>query len=166
MSDTAPDESWDGDAGTWDSDSTLWNEQVYSEAQETLVLGAPNDAAPTSSLFLEMDNGTDANGVAIDATLGKYSMDLGDASRVKLVRRIYPFVTADTGQTIYVRAGGQMTPSDAITWSAEASYVVGTSAYADLFTQGRYISVEFRSSGGAVWSASGFDIDFEPRGYH
>jgi hypothetical protein len=166
VSDTAPDESWDGDSGTWDSDATTWHEQGYSEAQETLVMGAPNDAAPTSSLFLEVDSGTDANGSSIAASIAKYSMDLGDASRVKLVRRIYPHITAAVGTTVYVRVGSQMQPDGAITWGAEVAYVVGDNNYVDLFSQGRFISVEFRSDGGAVWVLPGFDVEFEPRGYH
>lgn len=165
VSDTTPSEAWDADAGTWDSDTTLWNEQAGVVAEEKLVLGQPNDAAPASSLMLELDKGLTANGAAITARVSKYSMDMGDPTRVKLVRGVYPYVNADVGTQLLVRVGSQMEAAGPITWSAEVTYTVGSGQRADCFACGKYISVEFRSTAAAAWTLPSFDIEYEERGY-
>lgn len=165
VSDTAPSDAWDADAGTWDSDATLWNELNYSSAEEQLVLGKPNDAAPTSSLILQMDSGLTANGAAINARVSKYGMDLGDPSRVKLVTRVYLYVNANPGTQLLCRVGSQMDPSGPITWSAQVTYTVGSSAWVDTYSSGRFHSIEVQSTAAASWSLPAFDLEYRPRGY-
>jgi hypothetical protein len=166
VSDTATTDTWDSDAGTWDGDASIWNEQSQLAAEEQLVLGKPNDAAPTSSLLLKMDSGLTANGAAFDARASKYGMDLGDATRVKMVRAVYPHVIADAGTQMLVRVGGQMEANGPTTWSTETTYTVGSGARVPLFALGRFISVEFRSTASAAWRLPAFDLEYEWRGYH
>lgn len=166
VNDTAPSETWDADTDTWDSDNTIWNQQGFSSAVDSLVLGVPNDAAPTSSLFLQVDLGDTFNGTNIQATIGKYSMALEAAERVKFVKRIIPLVKAGTGTELLVRVGTQMTAEGTITWGVEQTFIVGTSQYVDVLAMGKFISVEFRSTGVNPWTLTGFDIEGEVRGYH
>jgi hypothetical protein len=164
VSDTAPAENWDADGGTWDSDTTVWNEQAAVVAEEKLLLGQPNDAGANSAM-LEVDKGQTANGSAITARVSKYSMDLGDPTRVKLVRGVYPYVNADPGVQLSVRVGSQMEPAGAITWSPSVTYTVGSGQRADCFAVGKYISVEFSSTANAAWQLPAFDLEYDPRGY-
>lgn len=165
VSDTAPTEVWSAMSGTWDSYSRRWGEQPFSEAVESVVVGAPNDTTPSSSLAHKLDSGDTANGAAIAATLGKYSMDFGDPNLVKTVRRVYPFADSPVlGTTLTVRVGSQMTPTGAVQWSASQPFVIGTDQFVNTFAVGRYISVEFSSSSGARWSLPSFEVLYNERG--
>jgi hypothetical protein len=167
VSDTAPDESWDADSGTWDADSTIWDAAGYSSARASLLLGAPNDATPTSSLILEQDNGLTANGEAFAASVSKYGMDLGDPAAVKLVTRVYLEVDADTGVQLLVRLGAQQEPRGTTTWSAEQTYTVGGGkGYVDIFARGRFISLEARSTASAAWKLTAFVLAHSMVGAH
>lgn len=167
INDTAPARNWDSFTGVkWDTYAQRWNQQSYNGAEDALVLGVPNDATPASSRFFRVDSGNTFNGTNVNASLGKYSMALEDPKRVKFVKRVHPRLTGTTGTVVYVRIGSQMAENDAISWSAEAAYTIGISKYADLFTQGKLISVEFRSDSLAPWKLTGFDLEGEIRGYH
>lgn len=165
VNDTAPSETWDADSGTWDSDNTVWNQQAFSSAIESLVLGKPNDSTPTSSLFLQVDLGDTFAGTNIEASIGKYSMPFDEPERVKFVRKVVPLVKAATGTAIMVRVGTQMTAEGAISWGVEQTFTVGTSQHVDVLAMGKFISVEFRSTGVNPWTLTGFDIEGEIRGY-
>ena len=45
-------------------------------------------------------------------------------------------------------------------------FTVGTDLHVDTFTQGKYLSFEFRSDGVNPWTLTGFDVEAELRGYH
>lgn len=164
VSDTMPSEAWDTDAGTWDSDSTIWNEQAAVVAEEKVVLGQPLDGGANSAM-LELDKGQTANGAAITARVSKYSMDMGDPTRVKLVRGVYPYLNADPGTQLFVRVGSQMEAAGPITWSPVVTWIAGSGQRADCFAQGKYISVEFYTTASAPWTLPAFDLEYEPRGY-
>lgn len=154
VNDTASDESWDSDTGTWDSDTSAWNAANFSLAVESLVTGAGTVAT--------MQDTTDS--VSLAASLVKHDLTFDDPIRVKLVKRIHVRARAGYG-TLYVRAGGRMDPSAAITWSNEVA-VTEPNGIANLFATGKYISVQVRSEGGNVWILGGLDIEAEARGYH
>ena len=99
----------------------------------------------------------------LTAYLGKYSMPLGDATRVKFLKRIHVKAQASYG-TLYVRAGSQMQPNDTITWSDEVT-ITDPEQVVNCFALGRYISFEVRSAGSDVWKLTGFDLEVEQRGY-
>jgi hypothetical protein len=102
--------------------------------------------------------------VTMAAKVGRYDLTMGDASRVKFVRRLHVRAGPNAG-TLFVRVGARMTPDSNITWSAEQTLAEGEQIV-NAFAQGRYISFEIRSAGDDVWSVSGVDIEYEARGYH
>jgi hypothetical protein len=167
VSDTTPNETWDADAGTWDSDTSIWDASGYSSARASLLLGQPNDAAPTSSLILEQDRGLTANGAAFDASVAKYSMDFGEPGRVKLARRVYIDAEGDAGVELRVRLGAQDQARSATTWSAEEVFTIGGAVgYVDIFARGRFVSIEIRSTASAAWKVPSFGIEYSFVGAH
>ncbi len=156
VSDTTGSQAWNDDSDTWDSDNTLWNEATFSLANEVLVVGEPGTPAMT-----QLDT---SDAVAIDATLTKQDMALGDPDRVKLVRAVHVDV-ADGYGTLYVRVGARNSQSDSITWSAEVT-LTEPEKIANTFARGKYISVQIRSEDSWEPEISGFGIDHDLRGYH
>lgn len=153
VNDTAVDETWDADTGFWDNDQSYWNAPNFSLATESLVIGYGSTASMQDT----------ADNVSLAASIGRYDLTFGEPERVKFVRRVHVRAAAGFG-TLYVRAGARMTPAGAISWSTEVA-LTEPEQIANLFAQGRYISVEARSQDAAVWTLTGLDLEAELRGY-
>jgi len=166
ISDLTVSELWNDDAGFWKDDTTFWNQQNFSNADDRLVMAKPDDAAPTSSKFFEVDSGKTFDGTNISASIAKYSMPFDEPNRVKFLRRLIPHIQANNGTQIKIRAGSQMVDSDPILWSNERTFTVGMDKHVDTFAQGKYLSFEFRSDGTNPWALTGFDVEAELRGYY
>lgn len=153
VNDTDADESWAAAAYTWASATQLWNKQNFSFANESLLLGHDDLA--------EMQDTDDA--VEVDASVGRYDLHFGEPERLKFVKRAH--VRAQPGYgTLLVRVGARMTPTDDITWGTEQT-LTEPEQIVNTFAQGRYISVEARSTGADVWTITGLDLEAELRGY-
>ena len=166
VSDETVSEFWDDDSQVWDLDTTTWNQQNFSSADDRLVLAKPDDSTPADSVFLQVDSSLKFNGTNISASISKHSMTFDDPNRVKFLRRIIPHIQALDGTEIKIRAGSQMVNNEAIAWSNEVTFTVGTDKHVDTFAQGKFLSFEFRSDGEKKWTMTGFDIEAELRGYH
>lgn len=153
VDDSLPDESWSAAAYAWADASRLWNRQNFSLATESLIFGFEDVA--------EMQDTDDA--VALNASIGRYDLHFGEPERVKFVKRAHVRAKPGFG-SLLVRVGARMTPTDTITWSNEQT-LTEPEQIVDAFAQGRYISVEVRSTGTEVWQLSGIDLEAELRGY-
>lgn len=154
VNDTAADESWNSDPDTWDSDATLWNAANYSLAVEQLVTSVDGDE-------LTLEDSGDATTVA--ATLFKHDLTMGQPERFKFVRRLHVRTNAAPG-TLFVRVGARNSPTDSIAWDAERTLTT-PDAWVNVRAQGKFISVQIRSSGTDVWQVTGVDLEYELRGY-
>ncbi len=148
------------ESNTWADRTEVWADSVGAWGASTV------SAARDSMVFIHTDemhqqDVTDAE--TITAYLGKYSMDFGDSGRVKFLKRIHVQARANYG-TLYVRTGSQMQPNDSITWSNEVT-ITDPEQIVNLFAQGRYLSVEIRSTDDVVWKLTGLDLEIETRGY-
>src|SRR5690606_33673634 len=102
--------------------------------------------------------------VTLEAKIARHDLHFGDPARVKFVKRVH--IRAEPGSgTLYVRLGARMTTDSPITWGSEIELPEGQQIV-NGFAQGRYISVEIRSTGSAPWVVTGLDIEAELRGYH
>lgn len=153
INDTADSNTWADRTEVWADAMGAWGGSSVSSARDSMVFIHTN----------EMHQQDVSDSETVTAYLGKYSMDLGDSARLKFLRRIHVQTRANYG-TLYVRAGGQMEPNDAIDWSSEVE-ITDPEQVVNLFSQGRYISVEVRSAGSDVWKITGLDLEVEQRGY-
>jgi hypothetical protein len=154
VNDTATSEAYDVHPETFDSVSRFFNAENFSLAAESLLVGYSTTAS--------MQDTGDA--VTVAGLVGRYDMTFGDPERVKLVRRVHVRAQPGCG-TLYVRAGGRMTPNGSIAWSSEYT-LTEPNQLAPLFAAGRYISIEIRGAGAEVWVIAGADVEYELRGYH
>lgn len=154
VNDTAADESWNSDSDTWDSDESQWNSANYSLATEQLIT-ATNGA----TLTLEDDD----TATTVAATLFKHDLTMDEPERVKFVKKVHVRTNASPG-TLYVRVGSRMSPTDSIIWDTEQTLTAPANVV-NVRTQGKFISIEVRSSGTNVWQVTGLDLEYEKRGY-
>ena len=153
VNDLALDETWDADADPWDSDASAWNAANFSLAVEQMIVGF-------SSATLELQNSDEA--VAVDASLSREDLSMGEPERFKYVRRVH--VRGDFAAPLYVRVGARHSTTASIEWGAEQTLVPGES-YVNADTLGRFISVALRSEDDDIWTVTGLDMEYEQRGY-
>ena len=122
--------------------------------------------SPTRTEVFNVDTGdTRANGDTITAVCSRTAILIGEEPRVKLIHAVYPKLEGSDGDIVTIRVGGQMAPSDLVTWGPAQDYVIGKSRRIDCNVQGRYAAIQFEGRNLAVWSVSGFGIEFSQRGY-
>jgi hypothetical protein len=143
INDTSESNTWADRTETWADAVGAWAASSVSSARDSMVL------IRTDEMHQQDVNDAETK----TAYLGKYSMPLGDAARVKFVRRVHVKAQANYG-TLYVRVGSQMEPNDTILWSTEVA-ITDPEQIANCFALGRYISVELRSDGSDVWKVTG-----------
>lgn len=153
VNDQAAANAWADRTETWADAVGAWGQSTISAARDSTVF--------IRAATMHQQDVTDAE--TKTAYLGKYGMTGGDATRVKFVKRVHVRAKSNYG-TLFVRVGSQMEPNDSITWSNEVS-ITDPEQIANVFAQGRYISVELRSAGSDVWKVTGLDLEMEVRGY-
>ena len=153
INDTTESNTWADRTEVWADAVGAWGSSTIASARDSMVLIRTDE--------MHQQDVTDAE--TLTAYLGKYSMPFNDSARVKFVRRVHVKAKAGYG-TLLVRVGSQMEPNDTITWSAEVS-ITDPEQVVNCFAQGRYISLEVRSTGSDVWKITGFAIEVEQRGY-
>lgn len=153
VSDTTPSDVWDADSEAWDLDFSVWNAVSFSLASPGLVTAG--------GTVMTLQDTTDST--AVEASVGKYDLTMDAPERIKFVRRVH-LLTQNPGGLL-VRVGARMSPTEAIRWSPEVTLPDG-SQIINTFAQGRYISVEVRSTGTEPWVITGINLEVELRGYH
>ena len=153
VDDTTESNTWADRTEVWADSVGAWGSSTVAAARDSMVLIHTDE--------MHQQDVTDAE--TMGATLGKYSMPMGDAARVKFLKRIHIKAQANYG-TLFVRAGSQMEPNDSIAWSDEVT-ITDPEQIVNCFAQGRYLSLEVRSAGSDVWKITGFDLEMEMRGY-
>src|SRR5262249_23586210 len=154
VNDTANDESWDADAEAWDDDDSFWNSANFSLANEQLLTAIDGD-----ELTLEDDD----TATTVAASLARYDLTMGDPERLKFARRVHVRTNPAPG-TLYVRMGARNSPTDSVVWGAERT-LVPPASFVNVRSLGKFLSLEARSEGSEVWQVTGFDIEYELRGY-
>jgi hypothetical protein len=147
--------SWDNDTEAWDLDATTWNQRDISEADQRVVISGDR-------LFL-MDQSTRFDGVDFETRIQRTGMALGDPSRVKMIRAVYPRIDAPTGTQVQIQVGGSLDPERAPAWSAPVTYTVGSTYKADTFATGRFLALRLTGNSGR-WRLKSVDVDFVTRG--
>ena len=153
INDSAPSNNWADRSDTWADAVGTWGSASVTAATDSMVFIHTDE--------LEEQDTTDL--VAVNASIGKHDMTFGQPERVKFIKRLHIRSNGDFG-TLLVRVGSKMKVNDSTTWSNEVS-VTSPEQVVNLFTQGRYISVEIRSTGTTRWEITGIELELELRGY-
>ena len=166
VSDTTISDQWNDNTSLWNNEVRRWDQQLQNEAEQSIVLASTDEALPLTSRLLEADLPSDFDGVPVNGLLQKLEMHFDEPDRLKLVKRCYPKMSANTGTQVEIRLGGSDFPGGPITWSPPFTFIKDVTERVDAFAQGRYISFELSSSSLNPWQLIGFDLEVEMRGYH
>ena len=81
-----------------------------------------------------------------------------------MITRVWPKVTGRSGDVLTFRLGGQETAVGPVTLGPRVTYTIGQETPVDTFVQGRFLSVNVESLGGAAWRMGSFDLEFREAG--
>lgn len=153
---------WDSDIDSWVSDSTIWDEGIFTQYDVRTIA-----VQPSSNEVLALDLSTNRfDDTMVAGRVARIGLDLGNASIKKLVQRVIPQVSAPTGFTFQIRLGEQDTRDSPVNWSMAKDFVVGTDQTLRAFQRGRYIAIEFSSTDADAWEIPGFDLDYIDKGFY
>lgn len=159
------DASWDGQTDSWNTISRVWNQAVLQSAVAGLVLAMPE----VDPRFVSMDGLVDGAPGKVYRTffsVEKQDMDLGDPSRMKMVKRIWPrFDRVEQTNFMRLSIGGR-DELDGRTLSYQPrvlTFNTRDDIKADVFVTHRYISFRLDHFVDDIgnFSLTGFDLEFE-----
>jgi hypothetical protein len=96
----------------------------------------------------------------------KDDLDLGDASRVKVVRGVRVRATSSSAVTVKVTVGSKYAADEAYTYGSTETCVLGSNQFVPALSAGRWFSVKIESNaaGDAAFRCHGFDLEYTERG--
>lgn len=131
---------------------------IYSPINQRLIMVT---TAPRLDIA---DSGVTFAGTAFTAYVERTGLvPDDDPSRVKILTKIVPRITADAGTVVLIEAGGSMSAEEDPEWTFSSSYTVGSDREAYGFATGKFLSVRFSSTAGA-WAIKSYDVEFEDGG--
>lgn len=151
-------EQWSGDSNTWQSDSTVWNENEYSSSKDRLLFSRVGNISA-------FDVGNDDFGTPFESYLERSGISFDETQLVKLIRGIWPRVDAITGTEIDVSVSTSFAPTAAPLTTSSATFTVGTDYKSDLIAAGRFFKLRLTSDS-ASWRVRSMDFDVVPSGGH
>jgi len=151
-------DTWADADGTWGDDTGTWEEASLSSVKRKLVLSSAD-----TKLYL-VDDGITYAGSTPAMYVERTGLDLGDPTRIKLVKSIRPHIDAPEGTVVNVRIGGALKADGSVSWSNQIPYTVGTSIAAYGLLSGRFIGVKLESTAGASWRVRRIGIEYEMTG--
>lgn len=162
-------EPW-SDPGTWDSDTSIWDSRVFSPVISRMLMADRS----TSKLVYRLDSSNKFDGTDFEMSLERVGLAVTgrdrqgnwkvDSESEKLIQSLYPRLTGEAGTTVYFSIGVQEKAEDAITWSTEVPYIVGSSEHCDFYESGKIFSVRLRAPEGKQVTMLGFELEVDPIG--
>jgi len=158
-------ETFDTSTGTFNTESGIFDEQVFSGAVRDLMI------CDTGNTKLFRFGQTEThNGSNFTAYIERDYLPLGrqgsngpaiDVNVYKFVRQIIPRINGTTGGVVKIYVGRRERLEDTIAWEGPFNYTIGTSHKIDCRVSGRIISIRFESNTAITWDLTGYAIDYD-----
>ncbi len=159
LSDGSQSNVWDGDPQSWDDDGTPWPFEVSVVTLDDVLVAGAFGFAVVSDPEAE-----DFIGGEVFARVEKSGLAFGDAQVRKMVSRIWPKITGRDGDQLEIRLGGQEITGGPVALQPPVMFTIGQDYPIDTFVQGRFLSMEITSQGGAPWRMGTMDLEFKEVG--
>jgi len=163
ITEAAPGNAWDDDAGAWDDDTTIWGERTFfPHAQELFQVDPTNtklsqlDATNQNNL-INMTSYVEREGIALIGRDRKGEPKV-DTGRRKLLKRVW--IKAEGGP-FEVRLGKQEVVGGTITYEAPVTFTPGTDLYVDGSANGPLLAIRFQSNADVAWQLHSYDMEIE-----
>lgn len=154
---------WDTLAGTWNAQTFNWNDVSRAPGTQTLVYCSPDNL-----VISRVDDSLDFGATITEASAEHSGLTaVGQAQNgqvvlddisVKLLRAIWPKVSAETGTILTVYVSGRMRANEDVSWQGPFVITIDDEPpKVDCYVVGRFLGVKF------VWSEElkleGYDLD-------
>ena len=144
-------------------DRTAWSDSTIREYPSACYV---SDVDNETSIMYMHENGTDADGLAMDAYVESGFVDIDDGDRLSYLSKVIPDVRYKSGGGFGIDL--TVSAKDYPNSSTSVSSVVpmtSSTTYADLRIRGRQVSFKFGSSDvGVGWTLGDTRIDLKPDG--
>jgi hypothetical protein len=151
--------SWAADTETWEEDVTSWDQDPYSTNEARLVVST---SAPLIGLA---NTGATDFGTAVTWYAEKYGISLGDPDKLKTISRSRPHIKAVADTAVLVKHATTANPEDTPVFSGYATFTVGSSTFANLFsTTGRYLAYRIESNGSQQIAMRTYELELGTTG--
>jgi hypothetical protein len=161
------DKTFDGSVGTtFDADTGFFNQVDYPASKDRILMCGAADtkfyladktnqfAGSNFTSYLERTG----LGVVGRDRFGNWKVDL---QSVKLVRNIYPKITADSGTILKIYVGIQLKQNDAIDWQGPFEFNPATDTKIDCIVATKLLCLRFETSSNAWWKMHGYGVDLD-----
>lgn len=162
------DNSFDGSSGTiFDNDSGSFNLAGASPALQDIIMAKPYSSA---ELFLA-DDGYTAAGTEFRSRIERTGLAIAgqdrqgnvkvDPASVKIIRAVFPKISAPTPVDLLISIGASMSPDGAITWEGPYTFNSGTDVQLNFTVSGKYLAYRIEETGALPWRMSGMTLDLD-----
>lgn len=159
LRDVGDQNSWDGSPTAWDEDNNAWTAEIFGQTLDDVLVGGGFGFALISD-----PGARDFITGPVAARLEKSGLSFGDPQRRKMIGRVWPKVTGRAGDVLKVRLGGQDITGGPVSLNQPVDFTIGQTTSIDAFIQGRYLSIDISSEGGAPWRMGSLDVEFREVG--
>lgn len=151
--------TWSTDTETWADDVTGWDENEFAPGEARLLV------CKDSKIGLVESGGKDF-GTEFTAYLERRGIWFDAFQRTKLVKGLYPRVSAASDTELSIRLGSAMTSDAAPNMQAARTFTVGTNQRIDSFANGRFHAIRLSSAGVQPWRLRGLGFDAKASGLY
>jgi hypothetical protein len=138
-------DAWDQAIGTWDTETRSWN-QAGSGYQPLRVVFAGD----TQGLIVQGGSNQQLGG-PMQAYAARGGIDASDLDYRKTISGMMPRVQGNRGDVLNFQFGAQADDNSDVELTGVLPYVIGVDDQLDFFADGRLLTINVASSGGAPW---------------
>jgi hypothetical protein len=142
-------QTWDADAGAWQDDTTVWNQNASGYTAKSIVFAA--SAQGLLEQGAATTQWTPSGPALLPARVERTGIDFDDLDGRKSIMGLVPLVSGNVGDTLSFQIGQQTTPSGAVDLSDVQSYAIGVDDHIDVQIDGRFGAIYAASLGGQPW---------------
>lgn len=161
-------ESFDTSSGTFDSDFGPFGSPTNSPAEAQMLYAKASGTAALvqgdqgyTGLTANYTSYLERTGLPI-AGQDRQGQPKLDPASVKLIRAVFPKISAPIPVTLRISIGVQDTPEGTITWEGPYDFVVGTDVKVDCSLSGKYVAFRIEDlDNGTPWEFTGYSVDLD-----
>ena len=151
--------NWDDRTTLWSNDPTTWSQSDFSRIEDGVLL---TDHA--ALVLQQIGTGVNQGGLPLAAKAERIGISLGEPSRRKFVRRVWPRFQGAIDGLITISIGVSEFASQAPTYGTPQPFVIGTDRFVNVNASGNYLAYKIESVGGLTWTLPALDLDVELQG--
>lgn len=163
-------ETWEGDTGRWNEDTTTWGDRVSDPTKRKMLMALPNEVKLMLMEITYQEAGNNMHAYVERQGLGFPTKHPAppNYTRFKQVLSVWPHMTGSEGAIVNVSLGTQAKIGGSVTWYEPQVFKIGETEFCDFSDSeaSRIHAIKFESNTDVGWRLHGYDVDVIDRGMH